>query len=309
MEHSGFPSHETLAAFIDGRLDEPTRKRVMEHMAGCSECRSTFVSLSELRGHSVAAFPRRYRLRWVSALAAAFLLALFFFGGPLVSYRNRQRQRLPKGVDALIAATNGQPNRPTTARITGFPYRPEAKVLRDAPAVDDGSDWGPKGEAGRILERAKADPTPENLHALGISHLSFGNAELAVAQLEAAVRKETGKADVHAAIEASRDAQLLSDLSAAYFALAQKSEPPHDRLLSAVDAANEAWALDPRSPEVAWNRAVCLEALSMREAAIHAWDDYLRLDATSEWAEEARNRRAKLAAPTRSELWDMNKFD
>jgi tetratricopeptide (TPR) repeat protein len=303
MEHSGFPSHETLAAFIDGRLDKQTRKRVMEHMATCGECRSTFVSLGEFHDQSVAASAPRYRLRWAYALAATFLLALVFFVGPLVPHRGR-RQRLPEGVDSLIATTKSL-HRPTAARISGFPHRPEVPIVRDGPPVDDGSDWGPKGEAGKILERAKANPTPENLHALGISYLSFDSPEPAVEQLEKAVRKETGKADVSAAIEASRDAQLLSDLSAAYFALAQKTEPRHDRLLSAVDAANKARALDPRSPEVAWNRAVSLEALNMRDAAMKAWDDYLRLDPSSEWAAEAKARRARLAVPTRSELWDQ----
>ena len=37
-EHSPFPTDETLAAYIDGRLDEETRKRVVEHMAECPEC-------------------------------------------------------------------------------------------------------------------------------------------------------------------------------------------------------------------------------------------------------------------------------
>src|SRR2546423_7901113 len=36
-EHSPFPPDETLAAYIDGRLDEETRKRVVEHMAECPE--------------------------------------------------------------------------------------------------------------------------------------------------------------------------------------------------------------------------------------------------------------------------------
>jgi anti-sigma factor RsiW len=37
MEHSAFPSDETLAAFIDGRLDEETRKRVVAHVADCED--------------------------------------------------------------------------------------------------------------------------------------------------------------------------------------------------------------------------------------------------------------------------------
>src|SRR5258706_16081748 len=40
MEHTGFPSDETLAAFLDGRLDPDTRRRVVEHMTTCDECYS-----------------------------------------------------------------------------------------------------------------------------------------------------------------------------------------------------------------------------------------------------------------------------
>src|SRR5260221_5655479 len=40
MEHTGFPSDETLAAFLDGNLDPDTRRRVIEHMTTCEECYS-----------------------------------------------------------------------------------------------------------------------------------------------------------------------------------------------------------------------------------------------------------------------------
>ena len=48
MEHTGFPSDETLAAFIDGRLDAETRANVIAHMTTCSECYSVFLSATEM---------------------------------------------------------------------------------------------------------------------------------------------------------------------------------------------------------------------------------------------------------------------
>ncbi|HEV7922106.1 MAG TPA: CHAT domain-containing protein [Thermoanaerobaculia bacterium] len=305
MEHSGFPSHETLAAFIDGRLDAQTRKRVIEHMATCSECRSIFVSTNELRG-PIAATPRRLSLRWTSAFAAAFLVALILVGGYAISRRGKGH--LPSGVEALIADTSHFPNRPTAARVSGFPYRPEEPTFRQGPATNDESTWDAKGAAAAISKRAARHPTVENLHALGISHLAFGNAADAIRPLEDAIRLETGKPDVGAAIDASTDAPLLSDLSAAYFALAQRTEHREARLLSALDAAKRAWDLDPHSPEAAWNRAVCLEAASSsRENAVAAWDDYLRLDPSSDWAKEAKQHRDRLAVNTQSDRWDNEK--
>src|SRR5947207_13284346 len=85
MEHTGFPSEETLAAFIDGRLDDETRRRVVEHMAGCTECYETFLGATEwgrertdqLMGVRVARTRRRPRILAVSALAAAVAVAVF----------------------------------------------------------------------------------------------------------------------------------------------------------------------------------------------------------------------------------------
>ena len=309
MEHSGFPSNETLAAFIDGRLDAETRKRVIAHMASCSECRSTFVSTNEMRGLS-AAQPRRYRLRWTAALAAALLLALIFAGRHFLPRRDTAARRLPPGVDALIAAANQLPSRPSAARITGFPYRAVERTQRGAPVMDDSTNWRSLVPAASIQERAQSHPAPENLHAYGISLLLFGNADAAIKQLESAITKETRRDDVKDAVDASRNAPLLSDLSAAYFAAAQRTEQRREELLlSALDAAQNAWDVDPRLPEVAWNRAVCLEALSSsRDKAIQAWDDYLRLDAASGWAKEARQRRDKLATRTQSERWNEQKL-
>ncbi|MBV9496136.1 MAG: CHAT domain-containing protein [Acidobacteria bacterium] len=305
MEHSGFPSHETLAAFIDGRLDSQTRKRVMEHMATCAECRSTFVGAVELRGLDTAAFPRRYRLRWASAAAAALLIGAVLAGGFLV--RTRNREPLPPGVDALIAAAGDFPNRPADGRITGFPYRPKPRVLRSAPATEDSSKWKTISAGNKIFERADRNPSAENLHAYGISFYAVGSAEMAVAQLEAAVRKETGHEDVKQAIGASHDAQLLSDLSAAYLAVAGQKEQNHQWMLSATSAADRAWELAPDSPEVLWNRAASYEAWPLRQKARDAWNDYLRVDSTSRWAAEARTRRDELERPPQSELWERER--
>src|SRR3954452_1947053 len=61
MEHSGFPSDETLAAFIDGRLDDVTRRRVIEHMTSCDECYAVYLAATEMQKAGGAAPPRRPR--------------------------------------------------------------------------------------------------------------------------------------------------------------------------------------------------------------------------------------------------------
>ena len=98
-----------------------------------------------------------------------------------------------------------------------------------------------------------------------------------------------------AADVAAADARLLSDLSAAYLARAAVSNQPQD-FTKAVTMADRAVKLDPRLAEAWFNRACGLERLSLSDEAKRAWQDYLKVDATSEWASEARARLNALGA-------------
>ena len=89
---------------------------------------------------------------------------------------------------------------------------------------------------------------------------------------------------------------------AAVVHLARAADDPVE-LAHAIGAAAAAYQRMPRSPEAAWNRAVVLEAASWLKSN-EAWDDYLRLDPGSEWAAEARRRRAALRAAQPARPWD-----
>src|ERR1044072_7367909 len=75
MEHSGFPSDETLAAFIDGRLDDVTRRRVVEHMTTCDECYAVYLAATEMQNASAGPPPRPGRISGV-ILAATLTMSL-----------------------------------------------------------------------------------------------------------------------------------------------------------------------------------------------------------------------------------------
>src|SRR3954468_22189947 len=80
MEHTGFPSEETLAAFIDGRLDAETRAKVIAHMTTCSECYSVFLSATEVPSRAAARDAWRPRRAWIAvatATAAAGIACAF----------------------------------------------------------------------------------------------------------------------------------------------------------------------------------------------------------------------------------------
>jgi CHAT domain-containing protein len=88
------------------------------------------------------------------------------------------------------------------------------------------------------------------------------------------------------------DAAAMSDLAGAYYVRAQRNDNPAD-LLSAFDAARRAVALTPRPTGAEFNFALILEALSLNDDAIEAWQSAAASE-QGEWAEEARAHRAAL---------------
>jgi CHAT domain-containing protein len=99
------------------------------------------------------------------------------------------------------------------------------------------------------------------------------------------------------------DATAWSDLSAAHTANAEQLRDAGE-LCAALAAADRALDLAPSLPEALFNRAASLEALSLRAAAAAAFDEYLTVDGTSQWAVEARQRSQLLRREaTELELW------
>src|SRR5438874_568036 len=89
-EHSPFPPDETLAAYIDGRLDEETRKRVVEHMAECPECfyvLNAHIDWSrsqvQSRGSGEVRQFHPMRVAVLSALATAAVITIVILRSPL----------------------------------------------------------------------------------------------------------------------------------------------------------------------------------------------------------------------------------
>jgi len=290
-EHSPFPSDETLAAYIDGRVDQETRKRVVEHMAECPECFDVVMV-----GRAITRFPQQKAVAHVMAVAhvitwprnlviaipAAAAVAMAVFLTPI-----RDRIWPHDDIRALVAVA--PPQRFTDGRISGFPYQRRAATLRGGETESSSDlDWRLSEVAARIAKAAQEKPSPNTLHAEGVSNLVVGHNADAVKELEAAVEAQTGESDVAKALQKSTNAALLNDVSAAYVAVGDYT--------SARKTAERAWFLS-RAPESAWNRAVAAERLKDREAAISAWEEYLRLDSKSSWSNEARQHLRRVRDP------------
>jgi CHAT domain-containing protein len=287
-EHSPFPSDETLAAFIDGRLDEETRRSVVAHMAECPECMDVVMAANESRSISgnIAPFRPTFWSRKALSAAAAAVIAI------VAAYGTWQyRVRSTTGIAALIAAA--PEFRDVDGRLADFPYHAKRPVKRGPSDDEDTDNWKLLGVAANIKTAAEAKPSTDNLHALGVSYLLARHWNEAVDALEKAAESDTGVSDAHQAIGKTSDRRLLNDLSVAYLAMARRYERPA-AIVAAVDCAERAWSLQ-QTPEAAWNRALAYEAMNAKDKARAAWNDYLKLDPGSAWFAEASQHLAKLS--------------
>jgi hypothetical protein len=289
MEHTGFPSDETLAAFIDGRLDAETRAKVIAHMTTCSECYSVFLSATELPSRAAARDPWRPRRAWmaVATATAAAGMACAFLITPV-------RDHILHREDGMSALRKAAPLQRTIAgRISGFPYQSAAPVMRGRKSdpLQNPANASLLTAAAGVQRSVAARRTAANLHASGVANLLLGNNDVAIDTLHESLLAETGQRTVPAAIAESDDVSLLNDLSAALSTRAIAKRRPIPDAVEAVRCADRAWRIG-RTPEAAWNRAVAVEALNGRGHAMTAWHDYLAIDATSGWAAEARKRLA-----------------
>jgi CHAT domain-containing protein len=280
-------SEETLAAFIDGRLDAEARNRVVQHVSVCAGCRDIVVGVGELgeaAAESTNVTEGRFGWRGLAALTAAAAAVLLLFYGPL-----REQFFERDGMQSLVAASNTLPQRNVQARLSGdFAYRPLQPTDRGAgKSLEDSAPVALLAAASKIQSESHAH-TPRQLHLIGVSDLLLGKRTQAVANLESAVRKQANVYDINQAIAHCSDVSLLTDLTSAYYELARFSGESAF-YVKAGEAAQRAWRLE-RSPATVWNRALTLEALHLRPDAIRGWNEYLTLDAQSAWAVEAREK-------------------
>src|SRR5947209_4674778 len=194
----------------------------------------------------------------------------------------------------------------TEPRLTGgFAYAPcssrtaEGRSLARVLCSDPPPSGSPAGRELRAALRAVQDEerSAEALHRRGVADLlgppDERSAGRAVAALEEAVR------------QAPRDARVRSDLAAAFAVQAQERDEPA-LLVRALAAASEAVRLDSDLPEARFNHALVLDRLFIVDGARQAWADFLRLDPTSAWADEARQHQAALAEAQPPVLWQQS---
>lgn len=167
--------------------------------------------------------------------------------------------------------------RPVESRITDLDYAPPRNT-RGADESDK-TDKIQRELAGRLaLKAVSENPTAENLHTLGRVYLTEKEFGKAIEQFEKAVKLAPDNAKIH------------NDLGAALL----EKEKSLNNLTRAREEFAQAIKLDANLLDAYFNQALALQSLNLSSQAREAWQKYLELDSTSQWAEEARRNLALL---------------
>ena len=277
------PDAETLAAYLEGRLAQDERERVIAHVADCDDCYFVMTEAAQIPAPDAAVMTveanieqplaprwRRWpasRIIWASAagLAAAASLVLAI-GTGIIPWRGDSSD-----LRALVAAVGT--DRTFEPRLSGgFVYGPVRGPVRGAAGAPASPDV--RIAVASIEKEAARRQTARSLHELGIAYLVTGDVPHAIVTLEDAANR-------------TNTARALSDLAAAYLVRGVRENRPQD-VSRALALASLAVQRDASMREALFNRASALDHLSMFDDARQAWQAYLKVDDQTGWAAEAR---------------------
>jgi hypothetical protein len=273
------PTEEVLAAFVDDRLDAPTRLNVTEHLASCAECRENVLMATDFLQTEMPAnlvHPTFGARRWIApsaGLAAAAVVAVFLLRPPFLFAPN---------MNDVSAASESLSYRPALGRSSAeLTYREAPSNKRGEVKASD------RGKAKLLAIQAEThDP-----HVAGAAAYLTASKGSEFEDASASLREAYAKAD-----DEEKDA-IAVDYAAALIAAANWRAVGEEAALQEAFRLSDAAFHHEPTPQAAWNRALALEFLHKKDEAILAWGEYLDLDPDSKWANEARVRKTKLSNP------------
>jgi tetratricopeptide (TPR) repeat protein len=213
------------------------------------------------RQDSVA--PKRWLPSRELRIAASILIVVGLAFGIWFAVKSRDSE-FDKGLAALNTAYAGQ--RPFQARVSALPYS-TFSTTRGSNDNDQRKDQLRLAEL-HLAEAVRTKPTPEAHHALGKVYLAQGRFDDAIREFEQSLSGSKNQA------------QIYNDLGVAWL---QKGD-----FNRSIDSFNKALQLDGNLLEALFNRALAYEKQSRFDDAKTDWNEYLKHDSTSPWADEAR---------------------
>ncbi len=218
----------------------------------------------------------------VGVTAILVVFSSFFAWNWYATYSTRQ------GLALLNKAYEDE--RPLESRISGLNYAPHYRLRSGENSQVD------KNEVDRAKRQIEDSGDPFLLASLYLTQKDF---DAAIQQLKKALLKDP------------KNAQIYSDLGVAYLEKGQLEEDKGVRFkmtVQAYDNIEKALGIKPDLQPALFNKARCLEALPLVNQAKEAWEEYLKHDGTSKWADEARTHLQDLKEQASQEKMDANYF-
>lgn len=216
--------------------------------------------------------------RWKIAIFAALIVGLGLAGWRICSPKSK--------IDGALTNINSAwlKQRPVEARVAGdFPYLPykPTRGQKDSTSANHDQLLAAKAELTREVTAKPTAQAVQARQALGRLFLLESDYDEAERYLESALK------------ESPRNVSILVDLAALYYERGSR-EQSLTLLTRAADHCKNALAIEPSNPEARFNLALCHEQMMLVEEAQSDWENYLKIDSSSPWADEARARLQKL---------------
>jgi tetratricopeptide (TPR) repeat protein len=271
---------ERLAAYVDGRLSAGECAEIECHLAECPDCRAivagaaAFVASEGVERTAIRSESRRKRsvmyASSILAAAAAVLVAIRVIRPDAAQHVAREGE-----FQSLISAVSAQSTRPVEGRISGFRYAPPPTIKRGSAQRVVPADV--RIAAARLITATDGDASAQAARDRGVANLVLGNLDAAIRDLTDAASRDSSHAD------------FLSDLAAAHVANAAQTQNANE-WRAALDAADRALKLSPRSADALFNRALALQRMGDADRAVKAWRMYVDVETDPAWSAEARQR-------------------
>ena len=196
-------------------------------------------------------------------IAASILIICGLTFGVWWAFKNGDSE-FDKGLVALRSAYGEQ--RPVEPRVSALPHS-RFSSTRGSSVNEQMTDQLRRAEL-HLAQAVRDKPTPEAHHALGKVYLAQRKFDEAIREFEQSLSGN------------KNPAQVYNDLGVAWL---EKSD-----FNRSLDSFNKALHLDSNLLEALFNRALCYEKQSRVEEAKADWNEYLKRDSSSPWADEAR---------------------
>jgi tetratricopeptide (TPR) repeat protein len=281
-DHCGPLLRAAMAEFteLNGQLSEAERIYISTLDSANAEWQQGLARRIALTGGAqshIAAEPGSrpwWRIRWMSvprlAMAGAALVAVVAVGSWFTI-----QQHQPAAAARLLASAYSE-RRTLELRIAGADYAPLRVSRGPEPSFTSRPPALLKAEALIAAQLVSHPSDPAWLQAQAQADVLEGKYDAAVEALHRALELEPNSP------------ALLIDLATAYSQRAQQEGHSQD-FGRAYEFLSQALKQRPDDPVALFNRAMVAERQFFFNGALEDWEHYLKIDSSSQWADEARS--------------------